>query len=377
MAAKDDAQQKIEDAIDNQTPAVEDSEWADEPQLSPEDEQALNEAVKKLDVTAEYDDTNGADDDEAGDVVNRHAADEAPVEDTPADEEIPAEQLVSDEEQVADQEPEYDPALLSAAGLADAREAEIMFGTPKALENAVRMMDQRAVERAQASTPQVIDQPKAEDLQRMDTPAEEAGATFEMPAPPEGEQWDDATVALVKGLQDQFSKQLEQQSAIIKEQQEHTQKIAREREEYEVNQYIERFDGFVNQLPDEWNDTLGKGSGWDLNPDSIEMKARQRLDQTAKLLASDRAAQGQEPLQMDELLSRSLRVAFPHKQEQAVRKQVEQEVSKRQGLKTARPIGRTGQVKTGESAAATRAEQWYAKRGMAPLPLDEFEYDDI
>jgi hypothetical protein len=199
-----------------------------------------------------------------------------------------------------------------------------------------------------------------------------------MPEPPEGEEWDEATVVLVRSLQKQFSSQLQAQQAAIDAQQKQTEAILNERKEVETRRYVEEFDGFVNQLPDDWKDTLGKGSGFDLPSDSVHMKARIYLDQTARLLSDGREQQGQPPLPMNELLSRSLRVAFPQKQEQAVRKQVETEVAKRQSLKTARPTGRTaGKPKSGSDAAADHAEKWYAKRGMLNLPMDEFEYDEV
>lgn len=374
----DETVAKIDETINTQVPALDDSEWADSPELTEDQERALASAARQGAAGVEFDDTNHADGE--GDDAGQAAAAPAPKADETADD-VPAgetgdEPADAGETQVTP-EPEFDPTLLAAAGLATADEAKILFGTPKALENAVRLMDARSVAVAQqATTPPAA--PPAPVEQQKPLPAAGTKPEFQMPTPPEGEEWDEATVALVQGLQTQFAEQLAKQQAVIEAQAKQTESILQERKAFEVRRYVEEFDGFVNALPDEWNDTLGKGSGFELSKDSVAMKARIQLDQTAKLLADGRAAQGQPPLAMNELLSRALRVAFPQKQEQAVRKQVEQEVIKRENLKTARPTGRTGaKPKSGVDAAAEYAEKWYSKRGMANLPTDDFEYDSI
>lgn len=382
----DDAIAKIDETINQQVPALEDSEWADPPELTEAQERALTAAAQQGAGKVEFDDTSHADDEgEAASDPAAAAAAAAAAAVTAketVDDDVPTGE--EDDQSAADaveppvvQEPVFDPSLLSAAGLATAEEAKILFGTPKALENAVRLMDARSVAVAQVAAPAAPMVP-AKTEQQMVIPAAEVKPEFKMPEPPEGEEWDEATVALVTGLQKQFADQLAAQQKVIAEQQKQTQAILDERAAIEVRRYVEDFDGFVNALPDEWNDTLGKGSGFELPKDGIAMKARVQLDQTARLLADGRAKQGQPPLPLNDLLARALRVAFPQKQEQAVRKQIEAEVVKRHSLKTARPTVRSGgRPKSSLDAAAATAEQWYAKRGMSALPADEFEYDEI
>lgn len=379
--AEPTVEQKIESQINNQQPAVSDSEWADPPEFSEVQEKQLADAAQKAAGAVEFDDTSHTDG--AGDGAEQPKP--APPEPTvkePVDDEIPAGESVRSKpaEEVAqneDQAQRFDPILLNAAGLTK-EEAVIQFGTPTALENAVRMLDQRSVSIADMALQQYLASRQhvpAETQTRTPAPAE---TEFKMPDPPEGEEWDETTVALVRGLQQQFTAKLQEQQAVLERQQVVTQSFLEERNNAELRRYVNEFDGFVNGLGEEWAPLLGKGSGFEIKPDGIEMKSRVHLDTVAKQLAFGRAQQGNPELPRQELLARALRVAFPQKQEQVVRKQVEKEVSKRQAMVTNRPGGRAGGLpKSGVDAAADRAEKWYAARGMATLPADDFNYDEI
>lgn len=379
------ATEAIQETIAAQIPAVEESEWADSPELTEAQEQTLAAAAKEATANVEFDDTNHADDQTTTEQPKPVAA--APAVETPVDE-IPAGEKVAPAstakvEQKQDLEPEFDPILLKAAGLATADEAKTQFGSPKALENAVRLLDAKAVTVAQDVIRQQQAHEEAErrvakEVEQRETAAHET-PKFEMPKPPEGEEWDEATVALVQGLQSQFSQQFEEQRQLLAQQQTVIQQVVQEKQQADLRRYVDEFDGFVNELDSKtWAPVLGKGSGFGLKRDSQELKNRAQLDMVASQLAFGRQQQKLEELPRRELLSRALRVAFPEKQEQALRKEVEQEVMQRQKLITNRPTAKvSAPVKSGASAAASRAEAWYAQRGMASLPADEFEYDEI
>lgn len=360
------AEEKIEQTIEEQKPAIKESEWADLPDLTEQQEKELAAAAQSASAGAKFDDTSHADDGAAALSAVEKTTEELPVKQV--EQEIkPAKQ---------DQEPEFDLALIAAAGLASADEAKIMFGTPKALENAVRLMDQRAINVAEAVYREHVAEQEAQQKQLPD--GKEKADEFQMPAAPEGEEWDEATVLLVKGLHDQLNAQLKNQQALLEEQKRATEALLEERRQSELRRYVDEFDGFVDKLDESWKPLLGKGSGFALKQDSLELRNRVYLDSVAKQLEVGRAHQGLPELPRKELLTRAIRVAFPQKQEQEVRTKIENEVSKRQGLMTPRPSGRsTAAPKTGDQAAVSRAQKWYADRGMAPMPNEDEDYDEI
>lgn len=360
--------EKITNTIESQKPALDESEWADPPELTEQEEQQLVAASKESAAATEYDDTNHADgEQEAAGNVEKASGDEVPPEPV----------VVQKETAPKDSETKFDPLLLQAAGL-DEKEAREQFGSPKALENAIRLIDARSIQAAKSALTQVT-QPPAPPLQQkpQEIPAE-VDAEFKMPEPPEGEEWDESTVELVKHLNEQFSRKLEQQKRELEEQRLATQEFLAEKRTQELKRYVDEFDGFVNKLAEPWKKVFGAGSGYDLNPNSAEFKSRVQLDETVKQLAFGRSQQGLPPLPQDELMSRALRVAFPQQQETAIRKQVEKEVSERKSMTTNRPTGRAGGKQVvGVDAAAATAEKWYRERGMSSLPSDDFEYEDI
>ena len=374
----DEVVEKIETVVANQTDQVEDSIWADPPELSETQNKQLSAAARESSAAAQFDDTNHADDESA---AGDPATQKSPATET-VDEVVPTgEEVVQPEAKGEDQEPEFDPSLLAAAGLASAEEAKVQFGTPKALENAVRLIDMRSVGVAEAALAQHL---AAQTRQTPPTPQQQiqtitpaSAPEFKMPDPPEGEEWDNATIALFKGLHDQFAQRLDAQKAEIEAAKAFQAQLAIEREQHELRRYVDEFDSFVNKLGDDWKPLLGEGSGFQLKKDSLQLRNRVQLDSISKQLAFGRSAQGLPELSKEDLLTRALRVAFPQKQEQQVRQKVEEEVANRSRMLTNRPTSKATKGKTGEQAAASYAEEWYNKRGMQALPNDDFEYDTI
>jgi hypothetical protein len=289
-----------------------------------------------------------------------------------------AEEAPAKEVAAVSKAPVFDPELIAAAGLKDAAEAKIQFGTPKALENAVRLMDQKSVSVAETALTLHLAQQRQQQEQTTKIPAELKLPEFKMPDPPEGEEWDEATVRLAKSLHEQSIAQLKLVHDQLDQQKKFNDDLQQERRFAETRRYVEVFDEFVTELGEDWKPLLGDKPGPQLDKQGLHLKNRVLVDQTAKQLAFGRQQQGLEPLPQKELWTRALRVAFPQKQEQVVREKVEKEVSERQKSFTARPTGRAGgKPRQGVDAAAATAEKWYRDRGMGSRAGDDFEYDEI
>lgn len=373
-----DTLKKIEESIDTQKPAVEDSEWAEAPEFNELTTEELAAIREQSAAAAEYADAEG----EEGSTPEPAEVSESDKQDKnetpPAEEKVPAGEAAAQKSEGGKEEPQFDTELVTAAGLRSVDEAKELFGTPKALEAAVRLMDQRSILVASEQQRYVAPAQPTTQTQSKIPDVSDPG-DFKMPDPPEGEEWDDATVAVVKSLHAHFDAKFKAQQESLQKQQEVTEQFVQDRQSQELRRYIDEFDGFVEQLGDDWKATFGKGSGFELDPKGIHLQNRVVLDQASKNLATGRKAQGLPELSQPELLKRALRVAFPQQQETEIRKKVTEEVVNRQKLITPRPGGKVSkpQHKTGEAAAAGFAERWYAERGMASAPFDDVDPDGI
>jgi hypothetical protein len=341
--------------------------------------------------------------------ANDQVSDAPDANETPADEQA---QPDTDGEQTADDvpagdadpapsageqdaaQPQWSQSLLEAAGLPNAEVAKQQFGTPKALENAVRLMDARAVQIGQhfsqvpPTAPQQPPHPQWQQqgppIQQPQQPTNEPAAgddEFKMPDPPEGEEWDEATTSLVKSLHSQFNSKWKQQQELLSQQQQFINSHLQQQQQAQLQQYVQEFDGFVNALPETWAPVLGKGSGFEMaakNPQSPQLQARVHLDNVAKQLQAGRQAQNLPPLSRNDLLDRALRVAFPQQHEENIRSEVETEVSKRQRMVTNRPTVRGSRSNLSpEEAAAQKADRWFQDRGLSGPPAESFQYDEV
>lgn len=396
---------------------VDDEYGTEDPILDPSASEDDLIAAQEASVNdAEYDDTPGTvqvagvttDDDDAGQepepglqqpVRNKAALDAAQksssADANPVDEEATASGNGPDDDQDG---VEWDAALLQAAGLEES-EARAQFDSPEALENAVRLWDLRAVKWAQeqeeAASRQFSEQPDPAQQQPPQQPqrreVEEQTPDLideeelELPELPDGEEWDDETVAVVQSLANHFNAKfqaaVEQMEAKFRGELEQTSQITQAWLEQQAQEtlanYVAEFDGFVNELGDEWTDILGKGDGYKLPQDSQELQNRVHLDTVSRQLQQGREANGLPPLSRRQLLDRALRVAFPQNQEKVLRKQIEGDVAKRQKLKTNRPGNTVRRQSTPEEQAISHVEKWYQDRGLTPTMGDEFEYDEI
>jgi hypothetical protein len=379
----EDATNQVVDDIDGDEYGVPEDIYAD-----PSDDLALeNTDVTPTEGSAENADTVAADD-------AQETTDALPEDDVTQDTEYSADDVPADDnpEQDAPADSGFDAALLQAVGLEESQ-AKSQFGTPEALRNAVRLLDQQSVslgaqllqqQNAQQHAQQQVQQqapPPAQQVQQpqqSQTPTpDNANQGFKLPELPDDEEWGDEVKAAFESLNAHFEAKFAHQQQVIDQQRQATEQFLLEKQRASQSNYVEEFDSFVNNLGKEWDGVLGKGSGSEMDPNSLQINNRIHLDQVANQLAMGQQAKGLPPLPKSDLLNRALGIAFPDQQEQAVRKQVVQEVEKRQRMKTNRPGSSMKKQLSGEEIATSYADKWYAKQGLDALPGDEFEYDEI
>lgn len=300
-----------------------------------------------------------------GDATGADPADFTDGVDVPQDAELEVTQEDVADGEVEEATSEYAPELLSAAGLSE-EEAAATFGSPTALAAAVRMMDQRFLQAGQQLAAQHQTAPPRQPAPQAVTPPEEFDP-FEFPEPSDGQEWDDDTRALVTALHKHHQAELKKRDAALA-------MVMQDRMEAQRQAYINQFDGFVNSLGDDYAAVLGKGTFQEIKPGSVFMQNRAHLDSVAAQYAAGRRAHGQPELPTNELLARSLLLAFPEAGAGAVRRQALDQVSQRQRMVTARPSQRRASKLTAEERAIRHAEEFMRARGMA-VPTDNFDYE--
>lgn len=289
----------------------------------------------------------------------------------------------SDQDGPAD--PVFDDILLEAAGL-DAEQAESRFGTPEALEEALRLMDERSISAISAQQPyypqsnqQFQPRPRpplqSQHAVQHDVAEDEEDTVDELVLPelPDGEEWDERTIGLAQTIADHFDSKLQQQKEQLLKQQEFINSYVEEQARRQLDEYVETFDTFIDSLGSEWKDTFGEGPGAEMDMASPEIQARAHLDTVSRQIEQGRAQQGLAPLSRPVLLRRALSVAFPKRQREIIRKDVQRQAVSRAGLATNRPGNTMRKQLSSDQKAISRAEKWYADRG-ATLFQEEEEF---
>lgn len=290
---------------------------------------------------------------------------------TPVPQVGPGEPVVPDVEE--EEEDGFAPELLAAAGL-DEETATAQFGTPEALQAAVRMLDTQAVlegRRAAQPAPQPQPQPLPQEYQTPQAPAVQPQGSdeygFQLPPTASGEDWDDDTKTLVTALNAQTQKLLSARDAQIQQQQQAMQQYQAQQQQRNQQQYIEQFDGIVNELPEEWAPLLGQGRIFELSPQSMPFQNRVHLERTMTALQDGHARAGRAAMPFDELMVRALPVAFPDHHKAAVTHQVVEAVQQQQNKMSARPGRRKESQMTPQQRAVRSAESWYQQNNMSAV----------
>jgi len=260
------------------------------------------------------------------------------------------------------QEFEFSPELLNAAGLTE-EQARADFGTPEAVQAAVRMLDTRFVSSGRQAQP-APEQALPDDIVVEETP-------WELPPREDGEDWDPDSVKLIEAMNQRTATLLSQRDLQLKQQQEYLSGLVQQQRQSESDRALAEFDGLVNSLPDDWRGLLGTGTAYDLDPNSLHFNNRMHLEQTMGALQNGNRMAGRATIAQDELMVRALSVAFPEQQQAVVRREVTQDVVQQQRVMTARPTQRREAAKTPEQAAITNVQAWFNKHNMAQD--DDFE----
>ena len=261
---------------------------------------------------------------------------------------------------------EYPEELLAAAGLTLEQAQE--FGSVQAVQSAVRYLDTQFVSQGNKALESA---PAAQPLE--DIVVEEDN--WELPEPVESSEWDEDTKRLATSMVDKFKGMLSKRDRQLKEQQEFIQQYVQEQQREKQRQSLDEFDGMVNSLPDEWVPLLGRGTAFDLDPNSLAFNNRVHLDRTMIALQQGNLAAGRPPIQRDELMIRSLGVAFPDVQRQVIRNEVIEEVGQRQRLMTSRPTQRRQPAMTPVQKAAQTAKEWYRQHNLGNEDTDDENFE--
>ena len=287
------------------------------------------------------------------------------VGDTPEEEVTGATGQPGPDPVTEDQDEAFSEELLNAAGIS-MEDAERDFGSPDALQAAVRMLDTRFVNTGREENQQVDATPQQEDII-----VEDEDTTFQMPVREDGDVWDPDTIKLAETLNKANQSALAQRDAQIAKQQEYMEYMAQEQQKAASNQALDAFDGLVNSLPAEWTPLLGRGTAHELDPQGLAFNNRMYLEQTMLALQTGNTRSGRSLIPQDELMIRSLSVAFPEAQRAAIRREVTEEVTGQRRLMTARPTQRREQAISRDQVAGKGAEAWYRKHNMSIDAHDE------
>ena len=267
-------------------------------------------------------------------------------------------------EDTADEE-EFSDELLNAAGLTR-EQAGKDFQTQDALSAAVRMLDQRFINQGQQS----IQSRPADSVQDIVPDSDE----WEMPEPDGNEGWDDDTKKLVTAMGTQFKSMLAKRDEQIQAQQNLLTKQIDASRVSEDRRKLHEFDSMVNSLPDEYVPILGRGNAHDLERHGMHFNNRYHLEKTMLALQEGSRLSGRSEIPQEELMIRSLSVAFPEAQKMQTRIQedVVDQVHRRQQMMTQRPTQRHQPAMSPVAKAGQTAEDWYRKHNMDNM--DDYEF---
>lgn len=257
--------------------------------------------------------------------------------------------------------------LLERAGMTE-QEATQRFKTPEAMQASLDYFSEQLFragyqQTQQQAAPQQAAPPQPQYIppQAQSAPGQSLPTMFDLQIPAELLSSEDAApfhamnqhyAGLVHGMQQQL--------------QQVTENLQRQAQE----QYVERFDDFVDSLGTEFERVLGKGPSAHLNQNSPEYQARYRLDQTALILRNGYVAQGMTPPSERKLFAEAARLAFrdqyDKQTQQAASERVASRLRDQHGRFSAEPDSRPRSTPT--SFGGEAAERFAAVADRIGLP---------
>jgi hypothetical protein len=288
--------------------------------------------------------------------------------------------------------PEFPPALLQMAGLADATAAQAAgFQSPEALFAAIRWRSQLLTPGAQPA------QPSEQGLYRRSAPAVPA-PTPTPPAPagePEGEVAPFQLPADKMGLLDEDLQEVirqmndhyqSQNSSQQKELQSLRAELNRREESLAIQQEQNeelQFDEAVQSLGENWKDVFGEGSGRELDrqgqSDPVAMtniNHRRLLFETVQAVREVNVKQGYKPMTLEQEVQWALMQRYPDKFQQIISGKSNGKPGPRRGVTASRPTQRNTPPKSQNAKVLSDVNAMLRKRHGHSLdiaPKEDFD----
>lgn len=330
--------------------------------------------------------TGGSENKQVGD-LQKDLQSETPSQPTGDDDGTPSPGQHSGSQQAAEGlsddsgKPQFEDDLLEMAGLT-AEEAVKYFKTSEELENAISLQDSQSLWAGRASQQQ---QQQWQHPPQQQLPARHVPQQPPATSPPgqqaapavdlnnlDPEEWGEDTVNLLRGLDAQYRQQIQAALDRSSRAEQMLQQFANAQLQQQIEAQYDEFDQRVNSLPEQYREAFGSGTRHTLG-NSPQMQNRIRLNQAMQIMSRGRQMNGLPPLGRDQLFKRALRAEFPELQEQSVRREVNDKLSRRYGMQTSRPSARQGSALTPDEKAAHTVGEYLNKAGIQPWsgPADE------
>lgn len=186
------------------------------------------------------------------------------------------------------------------------------------------------------------------------------------------EGWDEEAVKAINAINDHYSSALERVEAELRQRDERYSVLenvhvsqAQAAQQQQIDQDNREIDQWFTGLEEGLADTFGVGEFVKLKSDSAEIAARMDLVREAETLREVDAQLGRPPQKWTMLLERALHSRQPHKVKELARKEIAQQVKKRQSQSLARPSSRNGKPSSGVDKAIERNRNFWKRAGHA------------
>lgn len=277
--------------------------------------------------------------------------------------------------------PEFPPALLQMAGLADASAAQAAgFQTPDALFAAIKWRGQLLTPGAQPAQPSeqgLYRRPSTPPQPVVEPVTEETGEVkpFQLPAD-KMDVLDEDLQDVIRQMHDHYQQEVSSLRSSVSQRE---ADLAQQREYDEEAQ----FDEAVQSLGEEWQDVFGEGGGRELvqtgQADPVAMtnyNHRALLFEAVQAVREVNTKQGYKPMPLDQEVQWALMQRYPDKFQQAISGNSKGESGPRRGVTASRPTQRNTPPKSQNAKALKEVDAMLRKkhgRGLDMGQEDEFD----
>lgn len=273
--------------------------------------------------------------------------------------------------------PEFPPALLQMAGLADASAAQTAgFQNPDALFAAIKWRSQLLTPGAQPAQPSeqgLYRRPSTPSQPVVETVAEETGEVkpFQLPAD-KMDLLDEDLQDVIRQMNDHYQQEVASLRSSVGQRE---ADLARQREYNEEAQ----FDEVVQSLGEEWQDVFGEGGGRELaqtgQADPVAMtnyNHRALLFEAVQAVREVNTKQGYKPMALEQEVQWALMQRYPDKFQQAISGDSNGKSGPRRGVTASRPTQRKTPLKA-KDKVLNDLHKKYPNAGFTQQ--DDEEYD--